>query len=87
VSPLDLLGLAAGGLTTVSFLPQVLKIWRTKSAEDVSLTMFGLFSLGVLLWLSYGILVGSLPIVAANAVTLVLALIVIALKVRFRRTT
>ena len=83
--PVELLGLAAGGLTTVSFVPQVLRIWRTRSGRDVSYGMFLLFSLGVLLWLIYGIARDSLPIVLANSVTLVLALTVLALKVRFDR--
>jgi MtN3 and saliva related transmembrane protein len=51
----DYLGLAAGALTTISFLPQVIKTWKSKSAKDLSFGMFGIFSLGVLLWLIYGI--------------------------------
>lgn len=81
---IDLLGLAAGSLTTVSFVPQVLKIWRSKSGNDVSYGMFSLFSLGVSLWLAYGLLLKSMPIIAANAVTLVLALLVLYLKFRYR---
>jgi MtN3 and saliva related transmembrane protein len=77
--------MAAGTLTTLAFLPQVLKIYRTKSARDVSYLMFLIFSTGVLLWLIYGILIGSAPIIAANVVTLGLAIIVIALKVRYHR--
>ena len=80
----DLLGLAAGSLTTISFVPQVLKIWRTKSGNDVSYGMFLLFSVGVLLWLAYGVILGAIPIIVANAVTLILALIVVALKYRYR---
>lgn len=79
----EMLGLVAGALTTVSFVPQVLKIWRTKSGNDVSYGMFFLFSLGVLLWLVYGWSLNAMPIVIANAVTLVLALLVIALKYRY----
>lgn len=82
---LDLLGLAAGGLTTLSFVPQVLKIWRTKSGHDISYGMFLLFSLGVLLWLVYGLILGARPIIVANAVTLVLALVVLGLKFRYGR--
>lgn len=81
---IDLLGLAAGSLTTVSFVPQVLKIWRSKSGNDVSYGMFLLFSLGVSLWLAYGLLLKSMPIIAANAVTLLLALLVLYLKFRYR---
>ncbi len=82
---IDLLGLAAGSLTTVSFVPQVLKIWRSKSGNDVSYGMFLLFSAGVSLWLAYGLMLRATPIVVANAVTLVLALVVIFLKFRYRR--
>lgn len=81
---IDLLGLAAGGLTTVSFVPQVLKIWRSKSGNDVSYGMFALFSAGVALWLAYGLVLDAKPIIVANAVTLLLALVVIFLKFRYR---
>lgn len=81
----DLLGALAGVLTTVAFVPQVVKTWRSGSAEDISLFMFSLFSAGVVLWLLYGIALRSLPIVAANSVTLVLALSVLVLKLRHMR--
>jgi MtN3 and saliva related transmembrane protein len=66
-----LLGLLAGTLTTVAFFPQLLKTWRTKSAADVSLGMLITFCIGVFLWLVYGFLLGALPIILANLVTLV----------------
>jgi len=81
----DWLGLLAGTLTTVAFVPQVLKIWLTRSADDVSYLMFGIFSVGIVLWLAYGIALGALPIIIANVVTLVLSILVIALKVRYSR--
>lgn len=81
---IDTLGLVAGSLTTVSFVPQVLKIWQSKSGQDVSYGMFFLFSLGVALWLVYGWMLDARPIVIANSVTLVLALVVIYLKFRYR---
>ena len=77
------LGLLAGTLTTVAFFPQLLKTWRTKSAADVSLGMLVTFCIGVFLWLVYGILLGALPIIAANVVTLVLAGLILALKLRY----
>ena len=80
----DLIGLAAGSLTTIAFVPQVIKIWRTRSAHDISLIMFLLFSTGVLLWLIYGIAIDSVPIILANTITLALALIVVVLKFRYR---
>ncbi|MBK9732508.1 MAG: SemiSWEET transporter [Chitinophagaceae bacterium] len=68
----DTLGLIAGALTSISFLPQVIKTWRTKSAKDLSLVMFGIFSAGATLWLIYGLQVNSLPIISANLLTLFL---------------
>jgi len=77
-----LLGTAAGSLTTLAFIPQVIKIWRTRSTHDISLGMFVLFSIGLVLWLTYGVLIGSWPVIIANTVTLVLALIIIVFKIR-----
>jgi MtN3 and saliva related transmembrane protein len=79
-----LLGLMAGTFTTVSFVPQVIKIWQTKSARDVSLGMFLLFALGVALWMAYGFLVVSLPIIIANAITLALAVVIIFFKLKYK---
>jgi len=80
-----LLGLAAGCLTTVAFVPQVLKTWRSKSGNDISLGMFLLFSAGVLLWLIYGVLIDALPVILANAITLLLSLAILLLKLRYRQ--
>lgn len=79
---IETVGLAAGSLTTASFIPQVFKILRERNTAGISLVMYGAFNLGVALWLIYGIAVGSLSIVASNAVTLVLAGIVLAMKLR-----
>jgi len=76
------IGNTAAVCTTVSFLPQLVRVWRRKSAKDISLSMFLLFSAGVALWLVYGLLIGSFPIVAANTVTLALALAILVLKLR-----
>ena len=81
----ELLGLIAGTLTTLAFLPQVIKIWSSRSAQDISLGMFLLFSLGVALWLVYGIRLGDVPIIAANAVTLLLSLAILGMKFWFSR--
>jgi MtN3 and saliva related transmembrane protein len=78
-----LLGLAAGLLTTASFLPQVVKTWRTRSAQDLSYAMIVLFLLGIGLWFLYGVLIQSLPIVLANAVTILLLLVLFTMKIRF----
>lgn len=77
------IGFIAAILTTVAFVPQVMKIWRTRSAKDVSLGMYTLFTIGVVLWLVYGILIDSWPIILANCVTLLLAGVVLLMKVKF----
>ena len=78
-----LLGLAAGFFTTISFVPQIIKIWKSKSADDVSRRMFLSVMLGLALWLVYGILEKAWPIIVWNAVSLVLAGTILALKLRF----
>jgi MtN3 and saliva related transmembrane protein len=81
---IDSIGLIAGLLTTTAFIPQVLKIYRTKSGKDISARMFSLFSAGLVLWLIYGILLRSMPLILSNVVTLVLSLTIIVLKIRYR---
>jgi len=81
----DLIGLVAGCLTTVAFVPQLLKIYATKSGRDVSARMFLIFSLGVVLWLVYGLRIRSGPVVFANLFTLVLSIVILALKFRYSR--
>lgn len=78
------LGYLAGTLTTIAFVPQLVKIWRSKSADDVSLAMFLIFTTGVTLWLLYGLLIGAWPVIVANAMTLVLACAILVLKLRYR---
>jgi MtN3 and saliva related transmembrane protein len=75
------IGLLAGTLTTVSFLPQLLHTIRCKSAKEISYTMLLAFMSGVTLWLIYGIFLGALPIILANAVTLVLIVSIFVLKI------
>lgn len=77
------IGALAGCCTTISFVPQLLRVWRRKSARDISLIMFLLFSFGVACWLVYGICIGSGPIATANAITLALALAILGLKLRY----
>ena len=78
----NIIGFAAGTLTTIAFVPQVIKIWKTKSAKDISLGMFVILCTGIILWVVYGILVKSLPVVVANATTLVFALSILVLKMK-----
>ncbi|MFO1316327.1 MAG: SemiSWEET transporter [Burkholderiales bacterium] len=83
--PADVLGLAAGGLTTVAFVPQVVRIVRTRSAYDISWWLFGILAVGSALWLWYGIALSSLPLIATNVVTLTLQLAIFWLKWRYGR--
>ena len=67
------IGLVAGALTTVAFVPQVVKTVRTGSTSDISLGMFLILVAGIIAWLIYGIVIGDLPLIVSNAVTFVLA--------------
>lgn len=78
----ELVGLAAAFLTTLAFLPQVLHTIRTRSTHDISLRMYSLFTLGVFLWLIYGLILRDVPIIGANVVTLLLSGTVLVLKLR-----
>jgi MtN3 and saliva related transmembrane protein len=77
------IGGIAATLTTCSFLPQVWRVWRTRHTKDISLLMYALFTVGVALWLAYGILLDAWPIIIANSITLLLAGTVLVLKLRF----
>ncbi|MFD2365136.1 SemiSWEET transporter [Pseudoduganella sp. GCM10020061] len=79
------LGFAAAACTTFSFVPQVMLVWRTRSADGVSTGMYLIFIAGVALWLLYGLHIGSLPVVLANGMTLVLASSVLLMKWHFER--
>jgi MtN3 and saliva related transmembrane protein len=84
MNQIQLLGLAAGMLTTIAFLPQVIKTWKSRSAKDLSLGMFSMFCLGVAMWLAYGLLVRDIPVIAANLLTLMLASTLLFFKLRFK---
>lgn len=79
----DWIGGVAATLTTISFIPQVWKVWQSKHTADISLGMYTLFTAGVALWLVYGLLIDSWPVIAANSTTLLLAGTVLLLKLRF----
>lgn len=81
---LKLLGFAAASCTTLAYAPQFLKVWRTRSAHDISLGMFLIMVAGVLLWLIYGLLSGDGPLIAANAVTALLAGGILILKLKYK---
>lgn len=84
---IDLLGMLAGTLTTIAFLPQVIKTWQSRSAGDISIGMLLLFSTGLVMWMAYGIAIGATPIIIANSVTLLLTFALLAMKWRFSRQT
>ena len=79
----DVIGALAACLTTVSFVPQAWLTFKTRGVSGISVSMYSVFTLGVALWLAYGLLVGAWPVVAANAVTLVLALAILFMRLRF----
>ncbi len=78
------LGLIAGALTTAAFIPQVVKIWKSRHTQDISLGMFAIFSIGVFLWLLYGIQLDALPVILSNGVTLLLSLTILFFKLRYK---
>jgi MtN3 and saliva related transmembrane protein len=80
----ELVGYLAASLTTASFIPQAWLTFRTKDVSGISLGMYSVFTLGVALWLVYGLLAGAWPVVVANAVTLALALAILVMKLRYR---
>lgn len=80
----NLVGYAAAVLTTVAFVPQALKSWQTRDLSGVSLPMYSLFTAGVVMWFVYGVMLGSWPIIIANAITIILASVVLTLKLMHR---
>ena len=81
-TPSEIIGLSAAFLTTSAFIPQVYKIYKEKNADGISLTMYIILFIGVLLWLLYGILIGSLSIIVANGITALLQLSIIIFKLK-----
>lgn len=77
------LGLIAGALTTVAFVPQVLQAYRTRGTKDLSLKMLAILWAGLFCWLLYGLSIGNLPIVLANLITLALASCLLIMKLRY----
>lgn len=78
----EIIGFLAATLTTVAFFPQVIKVYKTKDTQSISLSMYIVFSIGILLWLIYGIYLRSLPMILANAITLVSAIYILYMKVK-----
>ncbi len=79
-----IIGLAAATCTTFSFLPQALKVIKTRHTKDLSLVMYSIFTLGVFLWLVYGVLVKDAPLIIANVITLLLAGTILIMKIKYK---
>lgn len=78
------IGLAAAMLTTFAFLPQAIKIIRTRHTKDISLVMYIIFTTGIVLWLIYGLFIKDLPIIVANIITLALSISILIMKIRYK---
>jgi len=81
---IELVGLVAGICTTISFVPQIIKILKTKHVRDISLVMYVILTSGIFLWLVYGILLRRIPIILANGISFVLCFSVIVTKIKYR---
>ncbi|NLL15423.1 MAG: SemiSWEET transporter [Fibrobacter sp.] len=79
-----IIGLIAGSFTTISFFPQVIRVFKTRSTRDISLWMFLLFTIGVLLWLIYGIYLKQWPVILSNLLTLISAIIILGFKLKYK---
>ncbi|MDD3421546.1 MAG: SemiSWEET transporter [Methanocellales archaeon] len=79
-----IIGLVAATCTTISFVPQVIRTIKTKHTKDLSLTMYSIFTTGIFLWLVYGILIKDLPIIIANAITLLFTFTILILKIKYK---
>ncbi|RMB59231.1 hypothetical protein EAX61_08910 [Dokdonia sinensis] len=82
---IEIIGLIAAFLTTASFVPQVYKTWKTKDVSGLSLPMFSMFTLGIILWLIYGIYSNSISIILANTVTVVLSFMLVYFKLKYSK--
>ena len=83
---IEIIGYCAAFLTTIAFLPQAIRSWRTKDLSGISLGMYSLFTVGVGLWLIYGLIIEKWPLIMATALTFVLALSILLLKLRHTST-
>ena len=80
----EFIGFVAGVLTTIALVPQVVKSWKTKHTKDVSFGWISILTVGVFLWLVYGILIASFPLIFANVLSFILALIILILKIKYK---
>ena len=78
------IGFFAAFCTTIAFLPQAIKVYKTRSTKDISLYMFLIFTIGVLSWLTYGLIINDWPVILANAVTLILSFFILIYKLKYK---
>ena len=78
------IGFFAAFCTTISFLPQAIKVYQSKSTKDISLYMFLIFTIGTFCWLVYGLVISSVPIMLANTITLVLSFFILIYKIKYK---
>jgi MtN3 and saliva related transmembrane protein len=83
MTAIQILGMSAGSISAITFLPQVIKTWRTKSAGDISLLMFTFATISVVMWLVYGIILRDIPIIYTNSLVLLCSVIMLYFKFRF----
>jgi MtN3 and saliva related transmembrane protein len=84
VDIVGIMGFIAGLLTTVAFLPQVIKVYKTKSAKDISLPMYVIFTIGIAMWIIYGFMLDSMDILIFNVITFILAITILVYKIRLK---
>lgn len=84
MDPIVIIGFVAGAMTTASFIPQAIKIWKEKSAREVSFLMYTIISTGMFLWFLYGIFINSLPLILANGISFIFSIMILLGKIKFK---
>lgn len=85
MTSIQILGMTAGSISAITFLPQVIKTWKTKSAGDISVLMFTFATISVIMWLVYGIILEDIPIIYTNSLVLICSVIMLYFKFRFKK--
>jgi MtN3 and saliva related transmembrane protein len=84
MNPTTVLGLIAAFFTTLAFIPQAIKVIKTKHTTDLSLPMYIMFTVGISLWMTYGFIINDIPVILSNSVTLVFAVIILVMKLKYK---
>jgi len=84
INTITIIGLVAAAFTTICLFPQLVKVWKTKSTKDISAGMFTLYSSGLLLWFIYGVYINDLPIMLANSLSFIQALVILLFKLKYK---